>query len=65
MLPFENIREGLKNADVIISSISADSPFFTADLVRHLDILSYKFFIDLSVPRSVDPEVENVPGALV
>ena len=65
VLPFEDIKEGLKTADVIISSISAESPFFTAEMVRKLDILSYKFFIDLSVPRSVEPEVENVPGALV
>jgi glutamyl-tRNA reductase len=28
-------------------------------------VLSYKFFIDLSVPRSVEAEVENVPGVLV
>jgi glutamyl-tRNA reductase len=28
-------------------------------------VLSYKFFIDLSVPRSVAAEVENIPGVLV
>jgi glutamyl-tRNA reductase len=28
-------------------------------------VLSYKFFIDLSVPRSIEADVENVPGVLV
>ncbi len=33
--------------------------------MAHLDVLSYKFFIDLSVPRSVAADVEQVPGVLV
>ncbi|WP_303309572.1 glutamyl-tRNA reductase [Hymenobacter sp. BT730] len=65
VLDFENLVEGLKEADVIISSIARDEPFFTRDMVERLDVLSYKFFIDLSVPRSIEAEVENVPGVLV
>ncbi|KAA5544163.1 glutamyl-tRNA reductase [Adhaeribacter rhizoryzae] len=65
VLPFENLVQGLKEADVIISSISRDSPFFTAEMIKRLNVLSYKFFIDLSVPRSIEPEVENIPGVLV
>jgi glutamyl-tRNA reductase len=62
---FENLAETLRDADVIISSINRETPFFTHDLVAHLDVLSYKFFIDLSVPRSVAADVEQVPGVLV
>jgi glutamyl-tRNA reductase len=65
VLPFENLVQGLKEADVIISSISHDSPFFTAEMIKRLEVLSYKFFIDLSVPRSIESEVENIPGVLV
>lgn len=65
VLDFENLVEGLKEADVIISSIARDEPFFTRDMVERLDVLSYKFFIDLSVPRSIEADVENVPGVLV
>lgn len=65
VLDFENLVAGLKDADVIISSINRAAPFFTAEMVAHLDVLNYKFFIDLSVPRSVEAEVENVPGVLV
>ena len=62
---FEDLIIALRDADVVISSISRSTPFFTRELVAHLDVLSYKFFIDLAVPRSVAPDVEQVPGVLV
>ncbi|UOQ54225.1 glutamyl-tRNA reductase [Hymenobacter cellulosivorans] len=65
ILDFENLVQGMKEADVVISSISRDTPFFTREMVERLDVLSYKFFIDLSVPRSIETEVDNVPGVLV
>lgn len=65
ILPFEDIVQGLKEADVIISSIARDTPFFTTEMVKRLNVLSYKFFIDLAVPRSIEAEVENIPGVLV
>jgi len=65
VLPFEDIVQGLKEADVIISSVARQTPFFTKEIVQRLNVLSFKFFIDLSVPRSVEAEVEQVPGVLV
>jgi glutamyl-tRNA reductase len=65
VLDFENLVQGLREADVVISSIAYDSPFFTREMVERLDVLSFKFFIDLSVPRSIEAEVEQVPGVLV
>jgi len=65
VLDFENLVAGLREADVIISSIARDTPYFTRELVANLEVLSYKFFIDLSVPRSIEAEVETVPGVLV
>ncbi|QMU27726.1 glutamyl-tRNA reductase [Adhaeribacter radiodurans] len=65
VLPFEDIVQGLKEADVIISSIASNTPFFTSEMIKRLNVLSYKFFIDLAVPRSIEAEVENIPGVLV
>lgn len=65
VLPFEQLTQGLRDADVIISSIARETPFFTAELLRRIEVLSYKFFIDMSVPRSVEAEAENIPGILV
>jgi glutamyl-tRNA reductase len=65
VLPFEDIVQGMKAADVVISSVARETPFFTKEMVKRLNVLTYKFFIDLSVPRSVEPEVETVPGVLL
>jgi glutamyl-tRNA reductase len=65
VLPFEQLMQGLKEADVIISSIARDTPFFTAEMLRRLEVLSFKFFIDMSVPRSVEADAEIIPGILV
>ena len=65
LIDFEELVPALKEADVIISSINRDEPFFTRELVANLDVLSFKFFVDLSVPRSISVDVEQVPGVLV
>lgn len=65
VLPFEDMVQLLKEADVVISSVARETPFFTQEMVTRLNVLSFKFFIDLSVPRSVEAEVESIPGVLV
>lgn len=64
-IPFERAHDAIKEADVVIASIAAEKPFITKAFVEKLEILSFKFFIDLSVPRSVEMAIEDVPGALV
>ena len=65
VVPFENVWEEAKEADVIISSINAAEPFITKEILQNLNILNYKFLIDLSVPRSIDKSVEEIPGILL
>jgi glutamyl-tRNA reductase len=65
VLDFADLTQGLQAADVVISSIAAPSPFFTRELLAQLNILSPRFFIDLSVPRSIAADAEQVPGVLV
>ncbi|MDN4164721.1 glutamyl-tRNA reductase [Cytophagales bacterium LB-30] len=63
--PFEQAKEEIKQADVIITSLSLNEPFITKEMVESFGLLHFKFFIDLSVPRNVAVEVEEIPGALV
>jgi glutamyl-tRNA reductase len=65
IVDFEDLVPALKDADIVISSINRAEPFFTKELAENLDVLSFKFLIDLSVPRSIAADVEQVPGVLV
>lgn len=59
------LKEEIAASDVIISSVSGHEPLITRELLKGLRIFSHKFFIDLSMPRSIEPSVEEVAGAIV
>lgn len=65
VIPFETVLDEISNADVIVSSVVTDKPFITKEFAQKLEIHSFKFFIDLSVPRSIDTAIEEIPGALL
>jgi len=66
VLPFENYRENLKDYDIVISSTGATELLVTKDDAKNAMAQRKKrpmFFIDIAVPRDIDPainEVENV-----
>ena len=62
---FTDLEKEVRRADVIISSVMIDKPLITKELMEKIGILTFKYFIDLSVPRSVEDNVEEVAGALV
>jgi glutamyl-tRNA reductase len=59
------LHEEVAKADVIISSVSGNEPLISAAMVKDIKLISHKYFIDLSIPRSVDPAIEEIPGAIV
>lgn len=63
--PLEALLDEIKEADVIISSVQAQEPLITKSLVESGSPQSFKYFIDLSVPRSIEPALEDIPGVLV
>ncbi len=64
-LPFEEVVQAIQEADVVITSLSPQTPLITKQLIEQTDLLRYKYLIDLSVPRSVEKEVEDIPGVLL
>lgn len=61
----ENLAAEIANADVIVSSISGNHPLITPELLEGIEINSHKYFIDLSIPRSVEPAIDEMTGAVV
>jgi len=64
-LPFDQVFDAIHSADIIISSIRAEQPLVTPDMLEQRAIGRVKYFIDLSVPRSISPAVQEVPGVVV
>ncbi len=62
---FENVEEEIHKADVVISSILRDEPFINKALLQKQSLYSFKYLIDLSVPRSIAADAEQVPGVIV
>tara|TARA_R110002012_G_scaffold50755_1_gene131208 strand:+ start:52883 stop:54154 length:1272 start_codon:yes stop_codon:yes gene_type:complete len=65
VVPFENCMTAMEEADVIVCSIQRSEPFITKELVKKFQINSYKLLVDLSVPRSIETSVEDVPGVIL
>ena len=61
----ENLKEEIQKADVVISSVSGNEPLINRELLKDITIFSHKFFIDLSMPRSIEASIEEIPGAIV
>ncbi len=59
------LAQEINKADLVISSVSGENTLITKQHVERETILSHKYFIDLSMPRSVDVEIESIPGVLV
>lgn len=64
-IAFEKCFEAMEDADVIISSVAMAEPLISKQLISKFNIKSYKLLVDLSVPRSIDTAVEDLPGVLL
>ena len=65
---FERLADYLPDADIVICSTGAGEYVVTADMAR--EALSRRrnrpaFFIDISVPRNLDPAIGGLPNAFV
>ncbi len=62
---YENLWEEIAKADIIISSVRTNEPIITQEELKKIQLLSFKYFIDLSVPRSIDEGIEKINGVLL
>jgi glutamyl-tRNA reductase len=68
VIPFEQLYETASEADIIISSTGAPHPIFRrehAQTFMHRRRNRPMFFIDIAVPRDVDPAVNQLEGIFV
>ncbi len=66
--PFEALRDCLVEADIVISSTGAQQAIINAEFM--LDIMKERknrpmFFIDIAMPRDIDPDVNTIDNIYV
>jgi glutamyl-tRNA reductase len=65
ILEFDLLAENIGNFDVIISSVRADKPVLNLENLKSKSNKKILYLFDLSVPRSVQSEVEKLPGVVL
>jgi glutamyl-tRNA reductase len=68
VVPFENLYEAASNADIVISSTGAPHHIFRPEhgqAFLHRRRNRPMFFIDIAVPRDVDPAMNKLDGIFV
>ena len=68
VVPFESVYEAASEADIVISSTGAPHPIFRPEHgheFMHRRRNRPMFFIDIAVPRDVDPVVNQIEGIFV
>ncbi len=68
VIPYEQLYEAASEADIVISSTGAPHPIFRRDhgqAFLHRRKNRPMFFIDIAVPRDVDPEMNKLDGIFV
>lgn len=61
VLPYEQMLDGIHDAEIIVTSISGKDPILDAEKVRtHLNGHERVVMIDLGVPRNIDADVAGI-----
>lgn len=63
-IPFENWEDGLSSS-LIISALSGSVLKISEEIIENHKPFGFQYFIDLGVPRSVNPELENKEGIVL
>jgi glutamyl-tRNA reductase len=65
VIEMKNLEQSLHNFDLIVSSVAVQKPIITLEMLQKIEFHGFRYFIDLSMPRSIDQEIENLPGAVL
>lgn len=64
-IPYDKLYEVMGEFTVIVSAVSGDAPIIRREHFPNHVRFDQKFLVDLCVPRSIDPEVEQISGFVV
>ncbi|WP_321289965.1 glutamyl-tRNA reductase [uncultured Sunxiuqinia sp.] len=59
-LNFKELQTGIREADIVVSSITCKKPLITPAMLSAENTNKQTVFIDLGVPRNIDPKVTDI-----
>lgn len=62
VVEWDQVAEQIPRADVVISAVPGRQPFLTKARLEKTPLLSPQYFVDLSIPRSIETSIEEIPG---
>jgi glutamyl-tRNA reductase len=65
VVEWQHVAEQIQQSDVVISAVPGLQPLLTKSYLQTIHITEYKGLIDLSMPRSIEETVEEIPGVLL
>jgi glutamyl-tRNA reductase len=65
VLPLADLSSGIADADLIVCSVAVQSPLISLNLLKNIDFPGFRYFIDLSMPRSIEQDIEKIHGAVL
>ncbi len=64
VLNYDLLTENVANFDIILSAAQVSEPIINASDFQNFTF-GLKYLIDLSIPRSIDPDISKIPGTLL
>jgi glutamyl-tRNA reductase len=61
---YQEVTQKINESSIVISAVRIEN-FITKNTLQNTENLTYKYFIDLSVPRSISAEIEELNGVVL
>ncbi|TAH20381.1 MAG: glutamyl-tRNA reductase [Cytophagales bacterium] len=62
---FEKIEQHIQEADFVVCAVHRVEPLISKEMMNNIRIVGFKYFFDLSIPRSIDPTIEHLNNVLL
>lgn len=59
-VPFEYVHDYIKEADFVVCAVNRSEPLISKAMIDNSNTMGVKYLFDLSVPRSIEPEIEQI-----
>jgi glutamyl-tRNA reductase len=63
--PFSEVEACVRESALVISALSGQVLQIGSEWLKDTQIIGYQYFIDLGMPRSILPEIESLPHAIL